>query len=159
MKAFLLRTAALFLLWLLLSGESKGLLLGAGLLSALLVAWITRRMDLVDGEGKGLVPGWGVLAYWPWLAWQVVLSNLDVAWRVLHPRLPIHPRVLRIPASQHTDLGRVTFANSITLTPGTVSMDIRGDEIEVHALSQEAEEGLRSGEMDRRVCAMEPKAR
>lgn len=155
MASLLVRTLGLFLLWLLLSGEDKELLLILGLASALLVAVVTLRMDRIDGEGRDLVPGPGILAFWPWLTGQVILANLDVARRILSPRLPISPRVIRVPASQATDLGRTTFANAITLTPGTLSMDLAGNEVEVHALTREAAEGLLSGAMDRRVASME----
>ncbi len=154
MTPILIRSSLLFGLWLLLSGEAKGLLLGLGLASALLAAGITTRMDAVDGEGRSFIPGIGILAFWAWLTGQVVRANLDVAQRVLSPRLPISPRVFRVRTSQATDLGRVTFANAITLTPGTVSIDLRRNEIEVHALSQEAAEGLASGVMDRMVTTL-----
>ncbi len=93
--------------------------------------------------------------YWRWLAREVVKANLDVARRILSPSLPISPTVFTLKASQRTNLGRVTFANSITLTPGTVSIDLQGDTIEIHALTQEAAKTLQTGEMDRRVTDME----
>ena len=80
---------------------------------------------------------------------------MDVAKRILSPRLPISPRVIRVKAGQQSDLARVIYANSITLTPGTVSLSLEGDEIEVHALTREAAEELESGKMDRRVTRTE----
>ena len=78
-----------------------------------------------------------------------------MARRILNPSLPIKPNVFVIKASQRTDMGRVTYANSITLTPGTICIGLQGDTIEVHALTQEAAEALQGGEMDRRVTEME----
>jgi multicomponent Na+:H+ antiporter subunit E len=131
------------------------LLLGLGALSALLVVTIALRMDVVDREGHPIHLGPGALLYWPWLGWEIVKANLDVARRILDPRLPISPTVIRLKASQKSDLGRVIYANSITLTPGTVSIDIDGERIEVHALTREAAQALRTGDMDRRVTRFE----
>ena len=81
-------------------------------------------------------------------------ANVDVARRILTPGRSISPTMLRVRATQRTDLGRVVFANSITLTPGTVSVDVGEDEILVHALSRDGAEELAGGEMDRRVTRM-----
>lgn len=152
------RTLALFLvllgLWLVLSGHYGPLLVTFGVLSAAFVVAIALRMDVVDREGQPVHLTLAAARYWPWLGWQVVLANLDVARRILDPRLPIRPTVARIPASQRDVLGRVVFANSITLTPGTVTLEVDEDAVEVHALSHEAIEDLRGGEMDRRVSEM-----
>ncbi len=149
------RTLALFALWLALSGLSQPLLLALGGLSALFVALVTGRMDTVDPEPPPILPGWRILAFLPWLAVQVVRSNLDVARRVLHPGLPIGPCVIRVRASQRTALGRAVYANAITLTPGTVSIDLEGDTIRVHALGREQAAELETGEMDRRITRAE----
>ena len=111
-------------------------------------------MGIDDSEGAPLL-GLRPLGYAGWLAVEIVKSNIDVASRILNPGLPIQPQVIRVRSTQKTDLGRVIFANSITLTPGTVSMEIRGDEIIVHALSTDAADFDASGEMNRRVTALE----
>lgn len=151
----LLQTLALFVLWLALSGHFDPLLLTLGGFSALAVALLTRRMNAADPAPPALLPGWRLLTYLPWLAVQVVRSNLDVVRRILHPRLPIEPAVIDARASQRTALGRAVYANSITLTPGTVSIDLEGDIIRVHALGQKQVAELRGGEMDRRITAAE----
>ena len=86
---------------------------------------------------------------------EIVLSNLAVARVILDPKLPIHPRILRVPAGQRSDLGQVIYANSITLTPGTVTLDVRDGHMLVHALTTESAKGLLTGEMDRRVAQLE----
>ena len=91
------------------------------------------------------------MRYGPWLVIQIIRSNLDVAKRIVNPKLPIHPTVIHVDATDHTEVGRVTYANSITLTPGTISLDVSEDAIEVHALTEEAANDLMSGEMGRRV--------
>ncbi len=145
----------LFALWLLLSSHYVPLLIGLGALSVLLVVTIALRMGVVDREGHPIHLSPKALLYWPWLAWEIVKSNVDVARRILSPTLPISPTVIRLKASQKSELGKVIYANSITLTPGTVSIDIDGDKIEVHALTREAAQALRTGDMDRRVTRIE----
>ncbi len=145
----------LYFLWLLLSGHYVPLLLALGALSALLVVTIALRMDLVDRKGHPMHLSPKALLYWPWLAWEIVKSNVDVARRILSPSLPISPTVIHVKASQKSDLGKVIYGNSITLTPGTVTVDIDGDKIEVHALTREAAQALRDGDMDRRITRLE----
>ncbi len=154
MRAFSL-AAVLFALWLLLSGHMEPLLIGLGVASVALSVWIAHRMDVVDHEGHPVHLTHRFLTYLPWLAWEIVKANMDVTRRVLDPRQPISPNVFRVPTSQKTELGHVIYANSITLTPGTVTIDIIGDELVVHALTREAAEGVMTGEMDRRVTAVE----
>jgi multicomponent Na+:H+ antiporter subunit E len=98
---------------------------------------------------------WRVPGYWAWLVWQIMASAVDVSRRVISPRLPIDPVLERLPTSQKTDVGRAIYANSITLTPGTVSTDLRDDMVQVHALTSGAMERLRQGEMDARVTSLE----
>ena len=141
--------------WLLLSGHYSPLLIGLGAVSCGLSLWLSRRL--------GADPDWPVLArmvpglagYLPWLVLAVVKSNLDLCRRIWHPALPIQPQVLRVQSSQETGLGITAFANSITLTPGTLSLEVLPGEIEVHALSDVSARDLASGEMNRRVRALE----
>lgn len=146
---------ALFGTWLLLSGYFEALLIGLGVVSCLLVVWIAHRMDVVDHEGQPVHLGWRAFTYWIWLAGEIVKANLYVARRILDPKLPIEPTLVRVKTSQRSELGQVVYANSITLTPGTVSMRVGEGTILVHALTGELAEGLESGAMDRRVSAME----
>ena len=137
--------------WLLLSGHYEPLILIFGAFSCALVAVIAYRMNIVDYESHPIHLGWRLPVYHCWLVWEIVKANIDVARRILDPRLPISPTVFTLHASQPTELGHVIYANSITLTPGTVTLSVNRDEIEVHALSREAAEELKKGEMDRRV--------
>lgn len=148
-------SVVLFIIWLLLSGHYEPLLLSLGALSCAFVAWIAHRMDVVDREGHPIHLSWRVLIYWPWLIWQIVISNIAIARIILDPKLPIDPSLIKVRASQADDLGKVIYANSITLTPGTVSIDVRGSQIEVHALTTAMAEGVKTGDMDRRVTKME----
>ena len=145
----------LFAVWLLWSGHYTPLLISLGVLSCLLVVAISHRMRVVDAEAHPVDIAGRFLLYLPWLLWAIVKANLDVARRILDFRLPISPRLIRVKASQKSDLGQVIYANSITLTPGTVSVDLEKGEILVHALTRECAEDLQTGEMDRRVAALE----
>jgi multicomponent Na+:H+ antiporter subunit E len=143
-------------LWLVLSGHYNALLLALGAGSVALCVWLAQRMGVFDEEVHPahfqLLP---LLGYWVWLAGQIVLSALDVARRVLDPALPIDPVVITLPVAQATEMGRTAYANSITLTPGTVCMDLDEDTVRVHALTREGASALREGEMNRRVAALE----
>lgn len=143
-------------LWMLLSGYFTPLLLFFGLVSVCLVVYLALRMDVVDHEGHPVhLKIRLTINYWLWLLKEIVISNIDVCWRILSPDMPISPVVIKIKSTQATGLGHVIYANSITLTPGTVSMNVDGDMIEVHALTAEGAANLEAGEMNRRVTLME----
>ncbi len=147
---------ALFAFWLLLSGMFTPFLLAAGAGCALAVLAFARRMDVVDHEGHPIHLGWQALvSYWPWLIKEIAKSSWDVSRRILDPRLPISPTLVRFRPSQTTSLGLVIHANSITLTPGTISVEVAPGEFLVHALTAEGAAALAGSEMDRRVAAME----
>lgn len=146
--------AVLGAFWLLLSGHYTPLLLFFGILSVLLCVGLAQRMDVTDHEALPLHLTPRGLTYWPWLALEIIKSNIDVVRRVLDPRLPIERCVVRVPTGQLSALGKAIYANSVTLTPGTVTLDIDGDELVVHALSREAASAIAKGEMGRRAAAM-----
>jgi multicomponent Na+:H+ antiporter subunit E len=149
--------AALFALWLLLSGHTTAFLVVSGLAAAVLIAALGTTLGYADDEGHPIdLLGRG-LVYWPWLIKEIVASGLAVAAIIVHPRLPISPRLVRLKTSQHGPVGMVTYANSITLTPGTITVEVNrlDRELLVHALTRAAADGLAAGDMDRRVTAME----
>ena len=147
-------------MWLLFSGpfsldwhHPKIALFGLG--SCAGVTWLSLRMGIVDSEAVPVHLLGGALRYIPWIVVEVVKANLDVAGRVLRPNLAIAPEILRVKPSQKTDLGRVLYANSITLTPGTVTIEAEGDHLLVHAIAREPAAGLETGVMDARVTELE----
>ncbi len=145
----------LFALWLLLSGIYEPLLISLGIVSSLFVAWIAHRMDVADHEGFPIHMGPKAITYWPWLIWEIIKANVDVALVIIKPKLEISPVLFRSPASQKTEVGQVTYANSITLTPGTITVAVHGDTVDVHALTVGAADEVISGRMDKRACQME----
>ena len=142
--------------WVLLSGIIEPLLLCLGAASGLAVAWLKARADRRDRDPVyfalrvGRLPG-----YLLWLSWEIVKSNVDVSRRILSPSLPIAPAVRWLPASQRSELTRVIYADSITLTPGTLSIDLEDGAVEVHALNEGFLDELERGEMDSRVCRLD----
>lgn len=155
--------AALFCIlmavWLLDSGHYTPLLIGFGVLSSAAVVVLSYRMGIIDSEGVPIHMLGRALRYFPWLVRAVFKANVDVARRILRRQPDISPRIIETPTSQKTDLGRVLYANSITLTPGTVSIRVHSDRITVHAIADEVAEELLEGEMDRQVTRMEGLAR
>jgi len=154
----MLRLLVLAIAWLLLSGEytlHEPLIAAFGLLSCVSVWWLWRRMGAESGPQGERTLGLKVLTYLPYLVIEIVKSNLTVAGIILNPKLPIAPRVIKVRASQRGEAARVLYANSITLTPGTLSCEMKDDTIWVHALDEALAESLRDGEMDRRVSALE----
>ena len=145
----------LFLFWLLLSGYFEPFLIAAGVGSSVAVVWLAHRMDVIDHEGHPVRLGWRALTYWPWLLKEIAKSAWDVSRIILSPRLPISPQLVRVKTTQKTTVGVVTYANSITLTPGTISVEVQQGEILVHALTAEGAAGLETGDMDRRVTRFE----
>ncbi len=156
MKSAINLFVALFAAWLLWSGLYKPLLIGLGLASCAVVVYVTRRMGTVDKESVPLHLGVGIVSYWFWLLGEIVKSNVAVLRVVLSPRMRISPRIVRIQALPRGDVYRAVLANSITLTPGTVTTDVdHHGVITVHALTEEIAGDLEGGEMNRRVAAME----
>jgi multicomponent Na+:H+ antiporter subunit E len=144
--------AALAGFWVLLSGYWLTLIVALGIASIALCVFIARRLDIVDHEGHPVhltLPG---LTYFPWLIKEIVMSNITVAKAILFGG--VRPQVLRVKASQADALGQTIYANSITLTPGTVSISIDDDLITVHAIMDDTADGLRTGEMDAKVCKL-----
>jgi multicomponent Na+:H+ antiporter subunit E len=144
----------LFATWLMLSGHFTALLISLGIASCALVVAITMKMEVVDREGHPLDLTMRAPLFWLWLLGEIIKANIDVTRRVLSPGLPVSPTLIHLRASQKSDLGLVIYANSITLTPGTVSVTVAPGRILVHALSREAAEELAAGDMDRRVTRM-----
>jgi multicomponent Na+:H+ antiporter subunit E len=140
--------------WLVWSGLFKALLLFLGLLSCIVCVWISLRMRLFDDYLFDVPVGMGLLGYWIWLTREIIKSSLSVTRIVLSPDLPISPRVARIRAGSDNPYDHVLLANSITLTPGTLSMDLDKGYVTVHSLTEEGMRDLLSGEMDRRVTAL-----
>ena len=157
-------SVVLVAVWLGWSGIYQPLLLSFGVASILISVYVTASLESLDNEGQPIQ--WTVKMFWylPWLLKEIIVANIDVMKRVVNPSLSqpeanvISPTWVKVAASQQSRLGLTLFANSITLTPGTVSVDSGDGYIWVHALSKEGAESLLGddgGEMGRMASKME----
>ena len=142
----------LFLFWIFLSGHLEPLLLGLGMASVALTVFLSRRMNVIDHESYPLHLSSKFPGFFVYIFREIVKANIDVVTRILSWReAPISPQMIEIPQSQETDLGAVIYANSITLTPGTVTIKLSKDNLTVHALSKEAASELATGAMSEEI--------
>jgi len=155
MRHTIFLSLSLVVFWLLNSGHNTPLMLSLGALSIVLVLYIAHRMDVVDHEAQPLQITSKLPGYYVWLIKEIVLANLLVVKHIWLGNKSISPTLKTIKASQQTDIGKVIYANSITLTPGTVTVKLEGDQFMIHALLRESIEELEAGEMDRRVSRLE----
>lgn len=152
---YLYVTVALGFFWVVLSGHFAPLLLGFGALSVSLVLIVVRRMDRADRQPGELVPQLGLVGYIAWLLKLVIESNIDLARRIWNPALPIEPVWTRLDTHVVSPQAKTLYANSITLTPGTLTTQVHEDHFMIHALSAEGIEELRLGEMERRIARLD----
>ena len=154
---YILIVIALYGYWLLLSGHYYVWLMALGGALSLAIVLFCSVKNIADDEGFpiGLVPR-GMI-YWPWLIWQILLSGLRVSRLILAPSLPISPTMVRVDTDSETAVGLATYANSITLTPGTLSVEVsqRRRAIWVHAIERSGAEGFADDPMNHKVAWME----
>lgn len=143
-------------LWLLLSGIYEPMIIGFGVFSVLVAIVFVARMDAADGDRVrlGLRP-WALIRYVGWLMVEIAKANWTVTKIVLSPNMKIHQHLFVVPYSQKTDLAQVIYANSITLTPGTITVETESRDFLVHALAFSPNDITALANMDRRVTATE----
>lgn len=149
MKYSLVLILLLCALWWVLSGHNEPRLLALGAFSVAMSWWLSRRMQASDSDIHLVRPSWRLLAFFGYLFREILIANLHVLRVILSPRMPLAPRLLRVRARQCSTLGRVSLANAITLTPGTVTLGIEGEVLLVHALTESAAAGVIAGDLDR----------
>ncbi len=142
----------LFAFWLIFSGHFDSLHLGLGFVCSFLVAVLSHDLLIQDVTAPNkLLKAWRFFHYVPWLLYQIALANLHVVALVIDPR-KIRPQVVRFRSKLTSELALVSFGNSITLTPGTITMDIVDGEFFVHALSDKFARDLLTGDMEQRIA-------
>ena len=154
MKSFIL-FFILLCLWLLISGYYSFLLIGLGIISCAFCVYVAKRGKLIDDEGLPLFFMPRLLNYLIWLFKEILMSNLATAKVIINGK--VEPETFTVKASQVTDVAKVTYANSITLTPGTVTTKMHKDVFEVHALNANFGNDIRTNEMDKKVTWLEGK--
>jgi len=151
----LLKILGLFLVlaisWLLWSGLYKPLLIGLGVLSCLLVLILASRIDFFDRGVFSLHLSPRLPRYWAWLLKEIAKSSWEVSRIILNPRLPISPTIVKLKDTPSDLVGQAILGNAITLTPGTVTLDIVDGHMTVHCLTQESANTLLAGEMSRKT--------
>lgn len=147
--------ACLFIFWLVLSGHATPFLLAMGALSVLLTLMLIRRMNGIDDETVPLQLRPRLIAYWGWLAVEIVKASVAVSRIILSRKPALSQRFILVPTSQTSDMGRVIFANSITLTPGTVTVETEERRFIVHAINDAAADLSALADMDRRANGVE----
>lgn len=156
MGRFVILVLALAAIWLLLSGYfDKPLLLAFGAASVLFSAWLARRAHVLDAEGipGGIFPG--IFGYMAWLTLEIGKANFIVAREALAVEPKLSPKLFLVPNPPRTSVGKVIFGNSITLTPGTVTVDLREDAILVHGLTEALSDVEAIRDMGERVAKIE----
>jgi len=155
----IVQAVLLMAVWLILSGHYDFLHILYGVISVALVIGLNLRLrgiPLVENQPAGMarIRIDRLVVYLPWLLWQIIQSGVYVAYVVLHPRMPIDPEILRFRSRQPGVMAKVILGNSITLTPGTLTLDIRGDDFTVHALTKDTARGLYEGSMPAWVASL-----
>ena len=154
--SFLITTIVMFAFWILLSGEFTFILITSGVVASLITAYLSHdifvgKADLKTETGRVFK----FIVYIPWLLWEIILANVEIAYLVLNPKPLVDPQIVRFKNDLKTDLGIVTLAHSITLTPGTVTVEANREEFVIHAIWQKSAEGIIGGEMQRKVKKIE----
>ena len=154
--SFLITAIAMFIFWILLSGEFTFILITSGVVASLIVAYLSHdifvgKADLKTETGRVFK----FIVYIPWLLWEIILANVEIAYLVLNPKPLIDPQLVHFKNDLKTDLGIVTLAHSITLTPGTVTVEANREEFVIHAIWQKSADGIIGGEMQRKVKKIE----
>ena len=157
MPLILSSSSVLFIFWLILSGHYTPFLLVIGIISCVFIVILVVKMEILDDEALPIKFLFPAIKYWPWLFGQIIQSALNVAKIIINPNLPITPTMIKIKPLQETDVGVVTFANSITLTPGTISVEIDNDNILVHAITRDNAFDLEQGVMNEKCKRFEGK--
>ena len=154
MKSFIL-FFILFSLWLLMSGHYNVLIISLGIISCAFCVYVAKRGKLIDDEGLPIFFMPRLLNYLIWLFKEILKSNLSTARVIINGK--VEPETFTVKTSQVTDVAKVTYANSITLTPGTVTTKIQKGVFEVHALNSDFGNDVRNNEMDKKVTWLEGK--
>ncbi|MDJ0698726.1 MAG: Na+/H+ antiporter subunit E [Woeseiaceae bacterium] len=140
--------------WLLWSGLFKPLLLALGALSCVLTLYLVQRMGYFDNDTFAFRYSARLLGFWAWLGREIVKSSLEVAGVVLRRKVDVQPRIVTLDATGLDPVDQALLGNSITLTPGTLTLDVHEGRLLVHAMTAEGAAALQQGEMQRRVTEL-----
>ena len=141
------KTCAFFLIWLLLSESFDGLHMGMGILVAFGVAWLNTERS----STRSLIRGWRMFWYFPWLVGRILHSGFHLSFLILHPALPIDPKMIYHKTKLRDDGSIVLLGNSITLTPGTITVEVDSQDLVVHAMDDSSADDVTSRRIEQRI--------
>lgn len=142
-----LRICAFFLIWLLLSESFDGLHMGMGIVVAFGVAWLNTERTAT----RASIRGWRMCWYFPWLVGRILQSGWHLSMLILHPALPIDPKMIRHRTELKDNSSIVLLGNSITLTPGTITVEVDSQDLLVHAMDDNSADDVTSRRIERRI--------
>ena len=142
-----LKTCVFFLIWLILSESFDGLHMGMGILAAFGVAWLNTERT----STRASVRGWRMVWYFPWLVGRILQSGFHLSVLILHPALPIDPKMIRHQTKLQDDGSIVLLGNSITLTPGTITVEVESQDLVVHAMDDSSADDVTSRRIEQRI--------
>ena len=145
---------ALAAVWYGWSGHLESLIVVSAAVSIAITVIVCARMEIVDRDGNLLRLLPRMLAYTPMLLGRIIRSNIEVASIVLSPRMPLTPRLRRVYTTQESPLAQTVYANSVTLTPGSLTVRVEDDAIVVHTLTEENARAFDRGTMNRFVTRL-----
>ena len=150
-KLLLIKTLTFFIIWIILSGKYDLVHMGLGLVASIGVAWLNTGYP---GSTPRMLPWYRILLYLPWLFTRIVNSSLHLTKLILHPRLPIDPKLICYQTRLRDSAAVVLLGNSVTLTPGTITAEVNSQELVVHAMDDESASDLTSLRMERHIASV-----
>jgi len=152
---FILTFIALLIFWFMLSGHFSLIIVTSAVIYALIAAYFTHDYFLEEISLTGIKRIFKFIAYLPWLFWEIIMANLQVAYIVLSPKMPISPELVETETDLKTDYGKTALGNSITLTPGTVTIEIENSKILVHAITKDHAQDIRNKDIEKKILRIE----
>lgn len=152
---FILTFITLLIFWFMLSGQFSTIIVTSAVIYALIAAYFTHDYFIEGISFAGTKRILKFIAYLPWLFWEIILANLQIAYIVLSPKMPISPELVETETDLQTDYGKTALGNSITLTPGTVTIEFRNGKILVHAITNEHAQDIRNKDIEKKILRIE----
>jgi multicomponent Na+:H+ antiporter subunit E len=149
-QTLFLNTLGFFLIWLLLSESFELFHVGLGLVAAFGVAWFNTDRS----TSRSAIPRLRIVWYFLWLVGRILQSGFHLSVLILHPALPIDPKLIRYPTKLREDTGLVLLGNSITLTPGTITVEINSQDLLVHAMDEKSARDVTSLRLEQQIAGL-----
>ena len=146
----ILKTLSLCLIWLLLTASFDLFHMGLGFLAAFGVAWLNTDR----ATSRSAIPRLRIVWYFPWLVGRILQSGFHLSAVILHPALPIDPKLIRYRTELREEAGIVLLGNSITLTPGTITAEVNSRDLVVHAIDDQSADDVTSQRLEQKIAGL-----